>query len=104
MKLNLRHFKFFILALFMFIGCTDVKPDEYVKETLNGKVISYNPPKRFYITYKLNNGDINTEYISKRCTVKPNIIGTDVHVTKYTHKKTKKVIYQLHNDKSCFCD
>ena len=94
----------FISPILMVIGCADLKSDEYTQETLNGKVISYDPPKRFYITYKLNNGDVNTEYISKRCSVKSDIIGTDVHVTKYTHKRTKKTIYQLHNEKSCFCN
>lgn len=88
----------------MFSGCTDLKSDEYTQEAFYGKVISYDPPKRFYVTYKLSNGDVHTEYISKRCSVKSNIIGSEVYVTKYTKKKTKEVIYQLHNDKSYFCD
>ena len=98
----------YLFLLFLLIlgvcGCSDLNSDEYKKEELNGEVISFNPPKRFYVTYKLSNSDINTEYISKRCSVKDNIIGMKVNVTKYTHKETKKVIYQLHNDKSYFCN
>lgn len=99
---NIKHLLIFTLPIF--VGCTDLKSDDYKQEAFNGKVISYDPPKRFYITYKLGNGDVHTEYISKRCSVKSDIIGTDVYVTKYTHKKTKEVVYQLHNDKSCFCN
>lgn len=94
-----------LLFVLIFTGCADLNSDEYSKETLNGEVISYNPPKRFYITYKLSNGDVNTDYISKRCSVKDNIIGTKVVVTKYTNKITKKVIYKLENyTKASFCN
>ena len=96
----------FLLFLLILTGCSysDLNSNDYIKEELNGEVISFNPPKRFYVTYKLSNSDINTEYISKRCSVKDNIIGMKVNVTKYTNKKTKKVIYKLHNNRDYFCN
>lgn len=94
---------FLILLNTLMYAQTGENADE-TYESFNGKVISYNPPKRFYITYQLTNGDVHTEYISKRCSVKSNIIGMEVYVTKYTHKQTKKVTYQLHHDKEYFCN
>ena len=73
-------------------------------ESFNGRVISFDPPRRFYITYKLENGDVHTEYISNYCSVKSNILGMEVYVTKYINKHTKKVTYQVHHEKDYFCD
>ena len=73
-------------------------------ESFIGNVISYKGSERFYITYKLENGEIISKYISKRCSARSDIIGKKVYITKYVNKHTKKISYQLHHEKEYFCD
>ncbi len=94
-----------IIFIISIAGCERkyTNPDDYIMETLHGKVVDYDPPKHFYITYELSNGYKETEYISKHCSIKDNLIGADVTVIKMTHKMTSEVTYILQNTKSDFC-
>lgn len=93
------------LLIIFITGCEINKKNinNYNIETLCVEVISYNPPKHFYITYKLLDGYKRTSYISKHCGVKENIIGTKVIVIKLTDKLSGEVIYELHNPRKDFC-
>ena len=63
-------------------GCNQL----YKTEQIKVKIIDIDPPKHFYIFVNVDNKKEKI-YISKRCNVKQNLIGSETTITKNTYKE-----------------
>lgn len=95
-----------IIVLSLFIsGCSEFYKSEEVKV----KIIDIKPPRHFYlIVYDRSTGRKQSVFISKRCHVKNNLIGSETTILKITYidKGTGEKSYSYSNflPKGTYCN
>lgn len=91
----------------MLSGCGDIK--EIQREQIKVKIVDINPPKYFKIIVQIpDENKTETLSISKRCSVKDNLKGSETTITKvtYINIKTGEYTYSYEKflDKSAYCN
>lgn len=93
--------------LALFVGCTGSK--EISREQIKVKIVDIVPPKYFKIIVDVPDSDKHENIsISKRCSVKDNLKGSETVITKITYVDTKtgeySYSYEKFLDKSAYCN
>ena len=103
---NFKIILFFIISILL-SGCGEIK--ETQREQIKVKIVDINPPKYFKIIVDIpGENKTKTISISKRCSVKDNLKGSETIITKVTSINTKtgeySYSYEKFLEKSAYCN
>ena len=96
-----------VLAAILLSGCGEIK--ETQREQIKVKIVDINEPKYFKIIVQIpDSKQKETISVSKRCSVKDNLKGSETTITKITNINTKtgeySYSYEKFLDKSAYCN
>ncbi len=90
---------FFIVLLFLFIGCVSKLKK---KEIIEALIIDLNLTNGLHIIVKLENS-VEMIHIDKDCKIKDNLIGSNTKIFKNTYSN-KSIEYLKYFDKNEYCN